>query len=269
MKYEVVPPPLHLARFIRFFWIMESEASCEKPFIYRGMADGCAELLFHYHGKFVEITQNGNLVQSHGLIHGQTRRMRRFITYQNFGIFGIYLYPFALNQLCRMPSSELSDEMPDLATLWGREGIELTEKMLLAETNEARIGLITPFLDKKLNGNDCFLPPAAEAIHYLIHRQGNIKVNELAHRYCLSTRQFERNFKLFSGFNPKLYARIIRFQSACQQYGNKDLSLTDIGLACGYYDQSHFIHEFKEFSGYHPKTYFPERQRASNTKKPD
>ncbi len=235
---------------------MESEASREKPFIYRAMADGCAELVFHYRGRFVELTPYGSIDQSYGLIHSQTRRMRRFITHQNFGIFGVYLYPYALNQLCAMPSSVLSDEMPDLATLWGGEGVELTEKMMLAENNLTRMTLITSFLNKKLNAPDHFLPPAANAIQYLIHQQGNVKVTELAQRYCLSTRQFERNFKLFSGFSPKLYARIIRFQSACQQYGLKDLSLTDIGLACGYYDQSHFIHDFKEFSGYHPSTYF-------------
>ncbi|MDN5214642.1 helix-turn-helix transcriptional regulator [Fulvivirgaceae bacterium BMA12] len=256
MKYEVVPPPPSLARFVRFFWVMESEASRDKPFIYRAMADGCAELIFHYRGRFVELTPHGSFDQSYGLIHSQTRRMRRFITHQNFGIFGVYLYPYALNQLCAMPSSVLSDEMPDLTTLWGGEGIELTEKMMLAENNPARMTLIISFLDKKLNARDHFLPPATNAIQYLIHRQGNVKVTDLAQQYCLSMRQFERNFKLFSGFSPKLYARIIRFQAACQQYGRKDLSLTEIGLACGYYDQSHFIHDFKEFSGYHPGTYF-------------
>lgn len=37
---------------------------------------------------------------------------------------------------------------------------------------------------------------------------------------------------------------------------NKKKSLTDIAYDCGYYDQSHFINDFKEFSGYHPSQYF-------------
>jgi len=78
----------------------------------------------------------------------------------------------------------------------------------------------------------------------------------LANDYFLSERQFERQFRKFSGFSPKLFSRIVRFQSALTQYGNNEKSLTEIALETGYYDQSHFIHDFKEFSGYHPKQYF-------------
>ncbi|WP_350340143.1 helix-turn-helix domain-containing protein [Paraflavitalea speifideaquila] len=49
------------------------------------------------------------------------------------------------------------------------------------------------------------------------------------------------------------------FQEALQQYGSTFKSLTDIAYECGYYDQSHFIHDFKEFSGYHPGQYFKGR----------
>ncbi|RYF96544.1 MAG: AraC family transcriptional regulator, partial [Chitinophagaceae bacterium] len=51
-------------------------------------------------------------------------------------------------------------------------------------------------------------------------------------------------------------SRILRFQMATRLYGVKEKSLTDIAYGCGYYDQSHFIHEFKQFSGYHPRQYF-------------
>ncbi|MBC8045504.1 MAG: AraC family transcriptional regulator, partial [Fimbriimonadaceae bacterium] len=81
-------------------------------------------------------------------------------------------------------------------------------------------------------------------------------VEQLARQNFLSIRQFERNFKEFSGFRPKLFSRIIRFQSALSEYDNKGKPLTEIAYACGYYDQSHFIHDFKEFSGHYPKHYF-------------
>jgi transcriptional regulator GlxA family with amidase domain len=83
-----------------------------------------------------------------------------------------------------------------------------------------------------------------------------VDVNALAGKCFLSRRQFERNFKACSGFSPKLYTRIIRFQAAAKEYGMQYQSLTDIAYRCGYYDQSHFIHDFKEFSGFHPKEYF-------------
>ncbi|TXJ23716.1 MAG: AraC family transcriptional regulator [Chitinophagaceae bacterium] len=84
--------------------------------------------------------------------------------------------------------------------------------------------------------------------------------------YYLSTRQFERNFKEFAGFSPKLYSRIIRFQSAIEQYGQTGKSLTEIAYDCGYYDQSHFIHDFKEFSGLHPRHYFGGKAEGTSWK---
>lgn len=89
------------------------------------------------------------------------------------------------------------------------------------------------------------------------------KVEALAKQVFQSTRQFERTFKQFAGFNPKLFSRIIRFQTALGEYHNKDKSLTEIAYECGYYDQSHFIQDFKEFSGHNPKEYFSGKTEAT------
>ncbi|HEX2898290.1 MAG TPA: helix-turn-helix domain-containing protein [Bacteroidia bacterium] len=72
----------------------------------------------------------------------------------------------------------------------------------------------------------------------------------------ISMRQLERTFKDHAGFSPKTYARILRFQSTTKEYGNTHKTLTDIALDCGYYDQAHFIHDFRQFSGYAPGDYF-------------
>ena len=72
----------------------------------------------------------------------------------------------------------------------------------------------------------------------------------------ISQRQLERTFKEYAGFSPKTFARILRFQSATNHYGTTKKTLTEIALDCGYYDQSHFIHDFSQFSGYTPSEYF-------------
>ncbi|HTD40430.1 MAG TPA: helix-turn-helix domain-containing protein, partial [Mucilaginibacter sp.] len=64
-----------------------------------------------------------------------------------------------------------------------------------------------------------------------------------------------RKFKIYSGFSPKMYLRLTRLQNALKQYGH-DKTLTQIAYECGYYDQSHFIHDVKAFTGYHPGFYF-------------
>lgn len=257
MKYLTIAPPLKLAKFIRFFWILEDEVDIGKPYIHRVMADGCAEMIFHYQTPFDEIFVSDKIETSfHSGLHGQSQHFRRFIVRQNFGIFGVYLYPFALPLLFSMPSDELTNEMPDLPTLLGFDGADLEERMMLAKNNEERVAIISGFLEKRIAKNYHEEPAVFSTISYIIHTKGIANVQQLAEQSCLSTRQFERKFKAFSGFSPKLYSRIIRFQAAMNMYGNAEKSLTEIAYECGYYDQSHFIHDFKEFSGQHPKLFF-------------
>lgn len=257
MKYYVVQPPTKLAKFVRFFWVFEDDTILDTPYIYRSMADGCAEMIFHYQGSFKELTDKGNIKQSYSLIHGQSQVFRRFITNENFGIFGVYLYPFTIPLLFNIPSYAASNQMPDMETLLGAEGKELEKKMMLAPGNSKRVEIVSHFLEKRLLQNPLKDTNVLASINYVIHSKGVANVQQLAEKFNLSTRQFERKFKEYSGFSPKLFSRIIRFQAALKEYENRKYkSLTEITHECGYYDQSHFIHDFKAFSGYHPKHYF-------------
>jgi AraC-like DNA-binding protein len=257
MKYSTFLPPPELAGFVRSFWILEDEVHPQKPYIHRVMADGCAEMIFHYQTRFDEILSGEKTeISFHSGLHGPSRFFRRFIVRQNFGIFGVYLFPFAIPSLFSIPASELSNEMPDLQALLGQEGVNLEERMMLAKNNDQRIIIISDFLEKRLARNYRQEPAVFSSISHIIQTKGLTPVQQLAGQSFLSTRQFERKFKAFSGFSPKLYSRIIRFQSALDMYGNSGRSLTEIAYECGYYDQSHFIHDFKEFSGQHPGHFF-------------
>lgn len=253
MNYYTIAPSPALSPYVRFFWVLESD----EPYCHRSMADGCVEIIFHYKGSFDEITMPGKVEKSFTAgLHGPSQNYRRFTINESFGIFGAYLYPFAIPHLFSIPTSELSDQMPDLASLFSADGKELEEKIMLAASNRQRVSILSSYLEKKLLKSNFRHPAFFSVISNIIHSKGLMPVDELAKRSFLSTRQFERNFKNFSGFSPKLYSRIIRFQSATQQYGTCFKTLTDIAYDCGYYDQSHFIHDFKQFSGYHPKQYF-------------
>ena len=81
-----------------------------------------------------------------------------------------------------------------------------------------------------------------------------ISVTELASVTCLSKKQFERLFNEMVGANPKEYARVVRFQKSLKllQHCSEDTNQAQLAYQCGYADQSHFIREFKQFSGYTP-----------------
>lgn len=257
MKYFTIPPPLDLARFVRFFWVLEHDVADSEPYFHRTMADGCAEMVFHYQGRFDEIIDDDKKRLSfRSGIHGQSQSFRRFVIGENFGIFGVYLYPFAIPALLGIPAAEFSNQMPDLTECLGKKGTELEEQMMLAQDHTGRADIISTFLRAHLRSMPTYEPAVFSVINDIIQTKGLAKVPELADRSFLSTRQFERKFLTFSGFSPKLFSRIIRFHAALNEYGNHQKSLTEIAYECGYYDQSHFIRDFKAFSGEHPRTYF-------------
>ncbi|WP_439582690.1 AraC family transcriptional regulator [Dyadobacter bucti] len=257
MKYYTLPPSPRLAKFVKAFWVLEHDVQSGMPYIHRTLADGFAELVFHYKGRFDEIISADQTTSSFSSgIHGQSQTFRRFIIQEDFGIFGVYLYPFAIPALLGIPADEVTNEMPDLHALLGNKGKELEDKMMLAADHVARVEIISSFLEACLVKNRAYEPAVFSVINHIIENKGLTNVRDLAAQNFLSTRQFERKFKAFSGFSPKLFSRITRFQSALGAYGRLDKSLTEIAYECGYYDQSHFIHDFKAFSGQHPRFYF-------------
>lgn len=263
MKYYTIPPPPRLAPYVRTFWVYEGEASVEKPYIYRGYADGCTELIFHYRSAFDLVRPDESHEASLAAgIHAQSRKFSRWIVKRDWSIFGCYLYPYAIPRLFGFPANDLTDQLIDFRSVLGIEGGELEERMMSAADNHGRVSILSAFLERRLDLDKRELPPVFASINRIIEMRGLVDIGRLSRDFYLSHRQFERKFKELSGFSPKIYSRIMRFSAAREEYGSGK-SLTDIAYDCGYYDQSHFINDFKEFSGYNPKIYFSGKAEGS------
>lgn len=263
MNGKVTLAPQKLADYVRFFWYAEGNASLDVPFVHHAFAYPCPELVFCYQGQFQYQTAfeaEKSLIPG---IYGQTQTFGKVASKENFGIFGFYLYPHALPQLFGIPANELTNQSADIKTFCGRDGEILEEKIMLAANNDERIKITCDFLEARLKNikTDYLHIPAA--IKTIINTKQAISVNALAANSFLSMRQFERRFKAFSGFSPKLFLRITRFNSTLNK-SFLDKSLSQIAYEYGYYDQSHFIHDFQNFSGYNPNEYFKQDTIAAN-----
>ena len=269
MNYYIIQPPDILKPFVRFFWVLEHELSAgEPPYVYRSIADGCTEMVFHYRASFDEITDDGRQNGGPSGIQFQTDTYRRFITSESFGIFGAYIYPFAVPRFFNLPSSETSNLALDYDAFLGNAGRELEERIMLAPNNLKRAEILTDYLLMRLRHNTPTDDHIITSIRHVIHTKQHRTVAQLADTFNLSTRQFDRRFKEYAGFSPKTYLRLIRLQDAIQQYGSNK-SLTQIALECGYYDQSHFIHDVKAFTGYHPGFYFSGKAEGAEYRNTD
>jgi AraC-like DNA-binding protein len=134
--------------------------------------------------------------------------------------------------------------------------IELKDKLLDACDIKSRVNIA----NKMLLEYYCHVEhskikiPINEIDNYIVSKRGVININELASYFNCSVSKLERNFKELAGLTPKTYAKLIRLRNAIRLTAKID-DLMDITYSLGYYDQAHFIKEFKSFVGESPLKY--------------
>ncbi len=255
MNYGIIQPPKQIAEYVRFFWFSEAKASVEMPYVHNAFAYPCPELIFCYKGHFKYASKfEAERTLASG-IYGQTESFSNVISQVDFGVFGIYLYPHCLPQLLGIPANEITNQFADPKALLGKDGEILEEKMMLAVDAGHRVKIISDFLISKLANARKEYRNVASTVKLITDAYQPATVQNLADNHFLSVRQFERRFKEFSGFSPKLFLRIARFNSVLN-HKSRFKSLSKIAYEYGYHDQSHFIHDFQKFSGCNPKEYF-------------
>ena len=164
----------------------------------------------------------------------------------------VNLKPAGMYRLLGIPMAELLDRDYDARLVMGREIDELLDRLQETCSPPARNDLVQRYLLGKLPRLKPALP-FDRAILQQVHASGNLPIERVAAQACLSVRQLERQAHERLGMSPKLYSRMIRFSHA---YKHKEstphTTWTEIAHRCGYFDQMHFIRDFKFFAGYTP-----------------
>ena len=256
MNYALLAPPKSLQKLVKCFWMIESSSDfCpDKNYM---MADTSPEIIFQYKGGFkLYAKQQAYIRVQHASSHNLALE-------NEFGFFGVRLFPGSVQHLMTIPAHELSGMILCLNTLFKQRGRDLTDRLLESIPTNKRIQLFSDFLQKLAQKNK---PDAMVSVaHHIDQQEGHVNLSSLCGQTGLSVKQFERRFKATTGFPPKIYARIARFQSTKRKYVSCNMnSLTELAYACNYYDQSHFTREFIEFSGVPPSHYFSYIDKGDN-----
>jgi AraC-like DNA-binding protein len=133
--------------------------------------------------------------------------------------------------------------------------------LLLKETHLSRkIELIDAWLEDQLMNQKKADRSIDEAIHLIEHSKGNITLMELEQATYTTKRTLERHFLEQVGLHPKTFSRLVRFNAVIRFIeSNMNVKWRQLADVFGYYDQSHFIHEFKSLAGRLPNDYFSEK----------
>lgn len=221
---------------------------------FRVLPDTCTELFINYidnaptviSGKSTGSYQRSFLVS----------RMNRFMDVQSpaiTGLISVCFYPGATRHFFPLPMNEIANDVTGLRHLWKGMIVELEDRIVSAETNDDRVMILQQSLYKELNKHY----KEDKTIEYCLWQmncaRGQLTIGNLSDTTGISNRQLLRKFNYQVGLSPKEFVRITKFinsLSLLKKY--PAMSLTEIAYECGYYDQAHFIHAYKEFSGYSP-----------------
>lgn len=164
----------------------------------------------------------------------------------------VTLKPCSMYRLLGIPLEEIVDCDFDASLVIGREIDEVLDRLHEAKSNHEKNIIIQNYLLHKLQQLKPALP-FDQAMVQLVGASGNLPIDYVASQSYLCVRQFERKCLERIGLPPKVYARMIRFSHAykCKE-ANPNMTWIDIGHRCGYFDQMHFIRDFKSFAGFTP-----------------
>jgi AraC-like DNA-binding protein len=164
-----------------------------------------------------------------------------------------------------LPADELSEGDISLADLWGRGAGELREQLLEADTPAHKFGALERSLQSRLTAGVARHRAVAFAVNQFQRGPFPCSVSDVTEQLGLSQRQFIRRFAEEVGLTPKLFCRVRRFHEVLRVVSHaSDVDWAQVALECGYYDQAHFIHDFRAFSGLNPTAYLTQRGEHLN-----
>lgn len=258
MDYTEIAPCDELKDVISHFWVCSLDTQAGNPGdLYYIVANTLTNITF----AFADSSPDAELLFS--IVEGHTclPRHLRVKTYRH--LLGVSIHSHALPRIFPVASPEVSAEVVPTDTFLARDGAVLNEQIAGAGSVRRRIAILTAYFRAQLSGSRLGTGSGTagdsnimlDAVEMIRNRKGNVAVVELAERYHLSRKHFNRRFREFTGFTPKKYGQVVRFESVIENYPASH-TLTDLAHATGYFDQAHFNHEFRAFTGLSPTDFW-------------
>jgi AraC-like DNA-binding protein len=256
MEYREYKPHALLAPYVECYW---SAYSDRPPFRQKEslIPDGTIELMFNFGDNYLQRKGDDTKeikgshvigIRKESLTISQSGKQNFFCI--RFRLGGTY--PFF-----RLPVSLFSAAFYTLEELFGNQLRELEERLYDAKDNAARVQLTDQYLLRKAQfDNDDYAFTRTCLPHLL---QAN-NVAEVARDFNTGYKTLERKFQKVLGLSPSEVIKISRFNKAVlTMYSCQFDSLTGVAYSSGYYDQSHFIREFRQLTGFAPKEFLREQ----------
>ncbi|MCE7064863.1 helix-turn-helix domain-containing protein [Dyadobacter sp. CY326] len=245
--------PSVLTKYIKNIWILENHDIQQTDHSLKFFADGCSGLMFQQSqsGVYIEEKPLSDL-----LLYGQTVQPIELKCTGSYKMIVFILYPYAVHALFGLKACSLTDTCLDMRT-YSETSEQVANALIQAHSTDDQVKIMEAFLQAQASNSSPDLE-IEEMTTFIMNANGAVTVKDLQQESDMSERTLERRFTRQIGVSPKLFSKIIRFQSSIKQMDAGDYKkLSDVAYENGYADQSHFVRNFKEFTHITPRAYKP------------
>lgn len=259
---QQVAPSVKLRPYVQCYWQARGQSAGEPTGVELLHPDGGMGLLFNFGGA---LERDGERLWGTCWADGPKRRTARLAVDGTLDLLGVHFQPGMAYPFIGEALSSLAGEALTPADSLRRLELEaLHERLLETPALAGRIVLLENYLAERLQRHGAPEVPALRtSLAWLQRRQGQASIATLVEELPFGQRRLERLFQHHVGLSPKRYARLLRVARSREliKQGGATISLTDTAFVAGYFDQAHFIHDFKAVTGLTPGGYLDHVRR--------
>jgi AraC-like DNA-binding protein len=241
---ECLPDP-RLQGCIYCYWELKTSAPLSKSFVYRVVADGCIDIFFE-----LQRPQDN-------FVMGFCKTYTEFPLGDAFHYVGVRFLPTMFPQLFRVNASELSDRFERLENVVPKLAAFIAEHFAQPLTTAQIPSTLDSYFVQRMETTTFdYDSRLYQAIDKILHTCGVLNIEQDLDT-GISQRQLRRLFEYYVGDTAKTFAKVVRFQNILRaKPSSQSLRQNKLFFDVGYYDQAHFIKEFKHFYGVTPSKAF-------------
>ncbi len=253
LGYRQISPTPALRPFVQCYWLLEGKQPVTAGRQELLHPDGGTGINFNLGGR---MTVDGWLPVNGVRFDGVNRRSYTLELAGRPEAFGVRFLPGGAHRLFGIPMDELALRNLDATTVLPEFGGNWLERLMETETLVDRLRLVEHALLRRLSAAVAPSPLIQQGLAEIAATRGQSRIQSLADRIGVSGRQLERAFARHVGLSPKTYARLIRVRHARAAIKQRNgAALVDIALDTGFFDQAHFVRDFKAVVGMAPAAY--------------
>lgn len=263
VNYFEFPPRQELSHIVDRYWSMDNTGSAAGINREHVVADDSVEVFFNFGDGYTRCEPASDPVRVNGSHVVGFRRCPILVSQSGtVSIFGIRFRPEGFARLVRFPLSDVSQMVVDIRDLFGPEATLIEERLFESDGPMARVRCIEDILLQRTRAAGAAPGLAGSAVDLIRKARGNLAISALCSRLGVGYKRLERAFGDEIGVGPKLYTQIVRFKSAAAHLTSNPGAPDTFPE--GYFDQPHFIREFKRFAGLTPREFRERRENISS-----